>query len=161
MSDKRTQTQMRIGRFARTGERFHPNIYFVDNENYRARPFLEKDDHRFQYLKEEDVKTGKTYKEIRPAVQSRLAQMDSFNDFERIINRKTKIGRFFGGFQLTGILIRNNRLRNKAINSALKREGGIIYLLMSNALAHNFLHMDHKTMKERLQYLERFEKTRQ
>ena len=135
--EKRTQLQLRIKTSVRTGETYQPNTYFIDLHDYQERNFIDKRSFLSTYLSEEDVKFGTSSEvgEKNSSVQARLAQMEYGNDLIKILtnnhNKKGKLN-LKGLIKLSRIESRNNRLMGKAVNKAIKRKGGLIYLVIKS-----------------------------
>jgi len=135
---EKTQLQMRIESSVRTGKTYPSNIHFVDTKKDRNKPFLTKRDPYSRYITEDEVKTAKTYEEIRPAIQSRLAQMEYPEDYLTLLKEykfnDSKIGKLKARFNLEIIGSRNLGLKNKAIKNTIKRKGGILKLIWQESI---------------------------
>lgn len=112
----KTQLQLRIEASVTKNTSYPINTYFIDLGRYRKRPFSNESP------LEDDIKTGETLKDIRPAVQARLAHMDFCEIFCDIVNRYKNsnfILRTYANIKIRGIQIRNNYLMGKVMIKAM------------------------------------------
>jgi len=126
----KTQLQLRIETSVRNNTSYPINTYFIDLGGYGERLFSNE----LLLLTEEDIKTGETFKDIKPAVQARLAHMDFGEVFCDIINRYKNSNfllRKYANIKIRGIRIRNNYLMAKVMMRIIRRKD------LSNLLSKN------------------------
>jgi len=122
----KTQLQLRIEASVSINSSYPINSYFIDLREYRERPFLNEYELTPSLLTEDDIKTGETHKDIRPAVQARLAHMDFGKVFVDTLNRYKNSNfllRKYANIKIMGIQIRNNYLMTKAKIKTIRRKG--------------------------------------
>jgi len=138
----KTQLQLRIEASARNNAGYPINTYFIDLRGYRKSLFSNEP----SLLTEDDIKTGETPKDIKPAVQARLAHMDFGEVFVDTLNRYKNSNfllRKYANIKIMGIQIRNNYLMTKAMIKTIKRKG-LLNLLSKNLdplLIHNIYNL--------------------
>jgi len=130
---ERTQLQRRIEASARTNSTHPQNTYFIDTQEYSNKPFINEGDFLLRCLSEKDVKTGNSYDDIKPAIQSRLAHMEYRKDFCNILNKYNRhdsslAKRVIGKLKIIGINLRNSRLHERVVKQYVKRNGGYKFL---------------------------------
>ncbi len=134
MNMKNTQMQLRIECMVKNGRTYPSNTYFIDTHNYQNKPFIDEENFLSKCLSEEDIKSGGSYEDIKPAIQTRLAHMEYGKDVCEIINKYCKgdssiVKRTYGRAKIIRIELRNNRLMNTAVKKAVKRNGGLVRVL--------------------------------
>lgn len=119
---------MRIESSVRTGASYSPDTFFIDTNNYHKKPFLSENNHYAQYVSEEEVNSS------NEALQARLAHMEYGEDICKIAREyfaadSSRIDRFIGHIKVIALHRKNRRLMDKAIGTAIKRKGGLVYMV--------------------------------
>jgi len=139
-----TQLQLRIMTSVINNKNYFPETFFLKFRIHPYSKFIEGNTFFSKFSKEEDVKTGETYEEIKPAVQKRLFLMDSDKRIFDTLDKygSLKEGNYFlkkrGSFRLKQINLRNDRMIRKVLNSNIKRKGGLPALVFKDFFENIF-----------------------
>ena len=138
---KKTQLQLRIEASVRNNQSYAQNTYFIDTQDYRDRSFFEGSNSLFRSVSEDEIKSGNTYEDIKPAVQARLACMEFGNDLVELYNipKDNLFDRIKVAWKYMKLQSRNDKLMKKAVKDAVKRNGGYFERVLPKYLEHIFL----------------------